>query len=133
MTRSPIIAQQCTVDTLQMLEDEQAQQLPTGVLSPPLTLGSSSMDGIVRIPTGYQPSRSFHNQNLLSSSSPGGYSERKRASVWINGLMFDNFPLPPGFRRHTWGDTECDLFLEQQPYYSLQKWTDLQMFVMGVG
>jgi hypothetical protein len=123
MTRSLIIAHQCTVDTLQRLEDEEAEQPHSGVLSPPLTPGSSSMERVVRVPARQIPPRSFDNQNF-HPPSPVRDSERKRASVWINGLMFDNSPLPPGFRRQTWGDTECALFLEQQPYYFLQKWTD---------
>jgi hypothetical protein len=125
MTRSLIIAHQCTIDTLQRLEEEEVRQLPTNSdpLSPPLTPGPSPIGRVVRTTAGHKPSRSFDNQNLRLPS-PTGISEWKRASIWINGLIFDNSPLPTGFRRQTWGDAECTLFLDQQPYCFLQKWTD---------
>ena len=30
--------------------------------------------------------------------------EKKRAPAWVSDLIFDNSPLPAGFRRNTWGD-----------------------------
>jgi hypothetical protein len=125
MTRSLIIAHQCTVDTLQRLEGEEVRQLPTNSdpLSPPLTPGLPPIGRVVRTTAGHKPSLSFDNQKFRLPS-PAGVSGRERASVWINDLIFDNSPLPAGFRRQTWGDAECSLFLDQQPYYFLQKWTD---------
>jgi len=125
MTRSLIIAHQCTVDTLQRLEDEEAQQLPTDSdpLSPPLTPGLSSISRGVRRPAAHKPSPSFDKRNFRSPLYAGD-SSRKRASVWINELIFDNSPLPGGFRRQTWGDAAGALFLDQQRYHFLQKWTD---------
>jgi hypothetical protein len=103
MTHSLMIAHQCTVETLERLENE--DNLP------------SSLDSGGLCP------RSFDNQKSqppLCSQDVG----RKRASVWINDLIFENASLPPGFRRHTWVDTECLEFLNQQPHYFLRKWTD---------
>jgi hypothetical protein len=103
MTHSLIIAHQCTVETLERLEDE--DNLPFSVDSPGLCPPS------------------FNNQkSQLPLCSPD--TSRKRASVWINDLIFKNACLPPGFRRHTWVDTECLEFLNQQPHYFLRKWTD---------
>lgn len=124
MTHSLIIAHQCTVDTLQRLEEEVQQQPTEGdLVSPPLTPGSPPLGRVVRAPAGHKPSRSFDNQNIRFPA-PAKDLASKRASVWINNLIFDNSPLPLGFRRQTWGDAECALFLDQQPYYFLQKWTD---------
>jgi hypothetical protein len=114
MTHSLIIAHQCTVETLERLEDGP---------SPPLTPGASSIARTLKTPTRYKPSRSFDSQKSqwpLCSPDIG----RKRASVWINDLIFETASLPPGFRRHTWGDTECLEFLDQQQHYFLRKWTD---------
>lgn len=125
MTRSLIIAQQCTVDTLQSLEEEEVQQQSSGddTLSPPLTSETPPLGRVLRIQARHRYSRSFDNPNF-PPPSPAKNLERKRASVWINDLIFDKSPLPPGFRRQTWGDAECALFLDQQPHYFLQKWTD---------
>jgi hypothetical protein len=125
MTRSLVIAHQCTIEILQRLEEEEVQQQPKegGPLSPPLTPGTSPLGFIVRGPTGHKSPRSFDNQNF-KLLSPSADPDKKRTSVWINNLIFDNSPLPPGFRRQTWGDAECSLLLDQQPYYFLQKWTD---------
>ena len=125
MTHSLVIAHQCTVDTLERLEDEEVQQssVENGEPSPPRTLGLSSISRILRLPARHKPSRSLNRQNR-QPPSPERDFQKKRASVWVNNLMFDNSPLPPGFRRQTWGDTECTSFLEEQPYYFLQKWTD---------
>jgi hypothetical protein len=125
MTRSLIIAHQCTVDTLQRLEDEEVQQLPTesDPLSPPLTPGPSSISRVLRAPVGHKPSRSIDKRTFRSPLYAGD-SDRKRVSVWINDLIFDKSPLPLGFRRQTWGEAECAMFLDQQPYYFLRKWTD---------
>jgi hypothetical protein len=124
MTHSLIIAHQRTVDTLERLEDEEVQQLfvDGDGPSPPLTPGPSSVAHVIRLPARQKQSQSFDDQNFRPSSPARG-TERKRASVWINDLMFDKSPLPPGFRRRTWGDVEFTMFLEQQPY-CLQKWTD---------
>jgi hypothetical protein len=92
MTHSLIIAHQCTVETLERLEDGP---------SPPLTPGASSIARTLKTPTRYKPSRSFDSQKSqwpLCSPDIG----RKRASVWINDLIFETASLPPGFRRHTW-------------------------------
>jgi hypothetical protein len=127
MTRSLIIAHQCTVDTLQRLEEEvlqQQQQTTEGdIISPPLTPGTPPLGRVIRGQSGHKSSRSFDNQNIRFPF-PTKDLASKRASVWINNLIFDNSPLPLGFRRQTWGDAECALFLDQQPYYFLQKWTD---------
>jgi hypothetical protein len=125
MTRSLIIAHQCTVETLQRLEDEEVQQLPTDSdpLSPQLAPGLSSTSRAMRGPAGHKPSPSFDKRNFRSPLYAGD-SNRKRASVWINELIFDNSPLPGGFRRQTWGDAAGALFLDQQRYHFLQKWTD---------
>jgi hypothetical protein len=123
MTHSLIIAHQCTVDDLERLEDEEGRQgwSENSKTPPPSgTLPSPSTARIVRVPTG--------NKTPLSpgarSGVLGGVIAGKRTSVWMNNLMFDDSPLPSGFRRQTWGDRECSMFLEQQPYYLLQKWTD---------
>ena len=63
-------------------------------------------------------------QSPVASSLYAENSGSKRVSVWINGLIFDQNPLPLGFRRQTWCDPECTLFLDEQPYYLLQKWID---------
>jgi hypothetical protein len=127
MTHSLIIAHQCTVDTLQRLEEEvllQQQQTTKGDLpSPPLTPGMPPLGRVIRGQSGHKSPRSFDNQNS-EFPSPTKNLASKRASIWINNLVFDNSPLPLGFRRQTWGDAECTLFLDQKPYYFLQKWTD---------
>ena len=125
MTRSLVIAHQCTVDTLQRLEDEEVQQSPTesDPLFPPLTPGPSSIGRFVRAPVGHTPSRSIDKRTFRSPLYAGD-SDRKRVSVWINDLIFDKSPLPLGFRRQTWGEAECATFLDQQPYYFLRKWTN---------
>jgi hypothetical protein len=125
MTRSLIIAHQCTVDTLQRLEEEVFQQQTTegDIISPPLTPGTPPLGRVIRGQSGHKSSRSSDNQNIRFPF-PTKDLASKRASVWINNLSFDNSPLPLGFRRQTWGDAECALFLDQQPYYFLQKWTD---------
>ncbi|CZR66657.1 uncharacterized protein PAC_16558 [Phialocephala subalpina] len=111
MTRSLIIAQQCTVDNIQSLEEEEeeVQQQLSGseMLSPPLTPGTPPVGRVMRIPAGHRYSRSFDNQTFRPPL-PAKDLERKRASVWINDLMFDKSPLP------------ADL----QPYYFLKKWSD---------
>lgn len=48
----------------------------------------------------------------------------RRASVWVNDLIFDSSLLPPGFRRQTWGDTLSSSFIAEQSYYLLEKWRD---------
>ena len=125
MTRSLVIAHQCTVDTLQRLENEEVQQLPTesDQLPLPLTPGPSSIGRVVRAPVGHTPSRSIDKRTFRSPLYAGD-SDRKRVSVWINDLIFDKSPLPLGFRRQTWGEAECAMFLDQQPYYFLRKWTN---------
>jgi len=126
MTRSLIIAHQCTVDTLQRLEEEVVQQQQTmegDLISPLLTPGTPPLGRVITGQSRHKSSRSFDNQNILFPF-PTKDLASKRASVWINYLIFDNSPLPLGFRRQTWGDTECALFLDQQPYYFLRKWTD---------
>jgi hypothetical protein len=125
MTRSLIIAHQCTVDTLQRLEEEvfQQQTMEGDIISPPLTPGTPPLGRVIRGQSGHKSSRSSDNQNIRFPF-PSKDLASKRASVWINNLIFDNSPLPLGFRRQTWGDAECALFLDQQPYYFLQKWTD---------
>lgn len=123
MTHSLIIAHQCAVTDLERLEDEEDRQErseksetppPSGALPSPRTAR------ILRIP--------IASKTPLSLGVRSGVSRdlvaRKRTSVWMNNLMFDDSPLPSGFRRQTWGDRECSVFLEQQPYYLLQKWTD---------
>ncbi|KIM94409.1 hypothetical protein OIDMADRAFT_60736 [Oidiodendron maius Zn] len=117
MTHSLIIAHQCSVDTLMKLEDEEYQQLPTESGEPSLsTTGPTSVGRVVQLPARDKP--------LPWQFGPTKGAERKRASIWLNDLIFDKSPLPPGFRRQTWGDEECTKFLELQPYYFLQKWTD---------
>jgi hypothetical protein len=124
MTRSLIIAHQCTVDTLQRLEEEEIQQPHTesDPPSPPSTPDPFSIGRVVRVPAEPQPSRPFNNQNfwlpLRAEESTG-----KRASIWMKDLMFDNSPLPDGFRRQTWSESGS-AFIDQQPYYFLRKWTD---------
>jgi len=119
MTHSLIIAHQCTVDTLEKLEDEEDQQSPNEKDDNPLQSGalpSPVTAQVLRLPARDKPSRSPRGDPILNAE--------KRASIWINDLVFDSSPLPSGFRRQTWGDRECSMFLEQQPYYLLQKWTD---------
>lgn len=124
MTRSLIIAHQCTVDTLEQLEEEVFQQpADYDLISRSLTPEIPLLGRVVRAPVGHKPSRSVDNRDIRSSS-PAKDLASQRASEWINNLIFDNSPLPLGFRRQTWGAAECALFLEQQPYYFLQKWTD---------
>ena len=92
-------------------------------MSLPLTPGLSSTSRAMRGPAGHKPSPSFDKRNFRSPLYAGD-SNRKRASVWINELIFDNSPLPGDFRRQTWGDSAGALFLDQQRYHFLQKWTD---------
>ncbi|KAE8449897.1 hypothetical protein EG329_007374 [Mollisiaceae sp. DMI_Dod_QoI] len=125
MTRSLIIAHQCTIDTLHRFEADEMEQLGTesGMPSALSVPEVSSAEGIVKSPTAQKQSQSFSNQST-QKLSPTGDSERKRASIWINDLLFDENPLPQGFRRQTWGDKDCAFFIQQQPYYFLRKWTD---------
>jgi hypothetical protein len=103
----------------EILEDEEDQQLstekddnppPLRALPPPVTAQ------VLRRPARDKPSRSLRGNPSLNTG--------KRASVWINDLVLDSCPLPSGFRRQTWEDGERSMFLEQQSYYLLQKWTD---------
>ena len=127
MTRSLIIAHQCTVDTLQELEEEEVQHLAaspeTELLAPPWIPGTQSVERVMMVSSKQKPSGSFDTQ-YFQPYSPGERVERKRTSIWINDLMFDKSPLPYGFRRQTWGVTECALFLEHEPHYFLRKWTN---------
>lgn len=133
MTQSLVIAHQCTIDTLQKLEqavskEQEQQTTETGLLSPPLTprvppRSTSPSTQVLRAQPGYRSPRLVNNQNLRLPSSIKDAAS-KRASVWINKLMFDESPLPVRFRRQTWGDAECTFFLDGQPDYFLQKWTD---------
>jgi hypothetical protein len=123
MTHSLIIAHQCSVDDLERLENEEDRQgMSEKSETPPPSgaLPSPSTARILRIPIG--------SKSPLSPRVRGGDRGEviagKRTSAWMNNLMFDNSPLPSGFRRQTWGDRKSSLFLEQQPYYLLQKWTD---------
>ncbi|KAE9375816.1 hypothetical protein N431DRAFT_315168, partial [Stipitochalara longipes BDJ] len=125
MTRSLVIAHQCTVDALHKLEEEEVQQqaIEGDPMSSQLIPGTPPLGQVVRAPAGHNSSQPFNTQKVRSpiyARNP----EKRRASVWINSLIFDDSPLPPGFRRQTWCDAECALFLDQQPYYFLQKWTD---------
>lgn len=135
MTRSLVIAHQCTVDTLRRLEEEvlQPQQTTEGdITSPPLTPGTPPLGRIIRGQSGHKSSRSFDNQ-IVRFPFPTKDLASKRASIWINNLIFDNSPLPLGFRRQTWGDAECALFLDQQPYYFLRKWIDQGEYLNELG
>jgi hypothetical protein len=124
ITRSLIIAHQCTVDNLQRLENEEVQQqaAESNPMSPQLPPGTLPLDRVLRAPTIHKPSRSFDKQ--IRSPIHARNPKSKRASVWINSLIFDDSPLPLGFRRQTWCDSEYALFLDKQPYHLLQKWTD---------
>ena len=124
MTRSLIIAHQCTVNNLQRLEHEEVEQQITepDPLSPPLTPSTHPPGRVVRGPSAHKASRSLDDRGR--SPIYEGDPASKRASVWINSLIFDKSPLPLGFRRQTWSDADCVLFLNQQPQYFLQKWTD---------
>jgi hypothetical protein len=43
--------------------------------------------------------------------------------VWASSLIFDNSPLPSGFRRNTWGDTASAPTIASQAHYLVQAWT----------
>jgi hypothetical protein len=125
MTHSLIIAHQCTVETLKKLEAEEGLPsfLETGDASPPLTPVIPPVARVLGLPARHKPSPAFGSQKSLPSL-PSRDVDRERASVWINDLIFENRSLPPGFRRHTWGDVDCTEFLEEQQHYFLRKWTD---------
>jgi hypothetical protein len=91
MTHSLIIAHQCTVETLEKLEDEEnmPSSVDSGEPSPPLTPGASSIARILRIPARHKPSQSFDSQKSQSPLYSPDIS-RKRASVWINDLIFES-------------------------------------------
>jgi hypothetical protein len=65
--------------------------------------------------------------NIEGVTSDGGAQKRatdsKRASVWVSNLIFNNSPLPTGFRRNTWGDTVSAPTIASQARYLVQAWT----------
>ncbi|KAH7386557.1 hypothetical protein BKA64DRAFT_711776 [Cadophora sp. MPI-SDFR-AT-0126] len=89
-----IIANRCAVDELETLENE-AEEQDEEKYDPPGT-------------------RTSEVKRIIKS---------KRASVWANSLIFDNSPLPSGFRRNTWGDTASAPTIASQAHYLVQAWT----------
>jgi len=122
------VAHQCAVNQLERLESEEAEERnsETGEESSSTTESQTPTTGIVRLQTGEGADRMlqlFDDQPVVPPATSGS-GKQKRASTWVKDLIFDNSPLPSGFRRQTWGDGISSMDNAQQAYYLVQKWTD---------
>ncbi|PMD62026.1 uncharacterized protein K444DRAFT_485157, partial [Hyaloscypha bicolor E] len=110
-----ITARQCTVDQLEILENEAEAQ--NAEQDDSIPEARSSEVEVMQIRTG-------NGETVISDGSAQKRStESKRASVWVSNLIFNNNPLPSGFRRNTWGDTISAPTIASQARYLVQEWT----------
>jgi hypothetical protein len=110
-----ITAHQCTVDQLEALENEAEAQ--NAEQDDSIPEARSSEVEVMQIRTG-------DREGLISDgSAQKRTTESKRASVWVSNLVFNNSPLPSGFRRNTWGDTISAPTIASQARYLVQAWT----------
>jgi hypothetical protein len=111
-----IVAHRCAVDQLEALESEAEEQDAEQVA--PILGAQSSETQAMKIKT----------WNRERVTGDVGVQQRrmtkKRASVWVSDLIFDNTPLPSGFRRNTWGDTVSSPNIASQARHLVQVWTD---------
>jgi hypothetical protein len=110
-----ITARQCTVDQLEILENEAEAQ--NAEQDDSIPEARSSEVEVMQI-------RNGNGETVISDGSAQKRStESKRASVWVSNLIFNNSPLPSGFRRNTWGDTISAPTIASQARYLVQEWT----------
>jgi hypothetical protein len=125
VAHSLVVAQRHTLDKLEKLEDEEFRLTSSAGFSVPhsVTPEPTPSARILRLPTGHKATRSIDSQ-IFRSSSTAVDPQNKRGSIWLGNIIFDSSSLPPEFRRQTWGDPTSVTFLEQQPMYLVQKWTE---------
>jgi hypothetical protein len=110
-----IAAHQCTVDQLEILENEAEAQ--NAEQDDSIPEARSSEVEVMQTRTG-------NRETVISDgSAQKRATESKRASVWVSNLIFNNSPLPSGFRRNTWGDTISAPTIASQARYLVQAWT----------
>jgi hypothetical protein len=125
---SLIVAHERAVNQLERLESEEAEEQNSEAReqSSSATETQSPTTGIDRLQTrdGANRMPGLFDEQPIYSPAASGSGKQKRASTWVKDLIFDNSPLPSGFRRQTWGDGISSMDNAQQAYYLVQKWTD---------
>lgn len=128
MIQSLIVAHRCAVDQLERLENEEVEERNFGVgeQSSSANEEQSATTAILRLPTKSRANRMpwLFDHRLVYPPATQGSVKQKRASAWASDLIFDNSPLPSGFRRQTWGDGISSSDMAQRADYLIQKWTD---------
>lgn len=99
------MAQQCAVDRLERLESEEAEEQNSvaGEQSSSATKAKSPTSGMDQLQTRDEANRIprlFDDQPVVPSAASGS-GKQKRASTWVQNLIFYNGPLPSGFCRQT--------------------------------
>jgi hypothetical protein len=119
VTQSLIIAEQCSVDELEKLEDEEFLQRGAEQISnveaaslSPVSRGGSTANRQSRIVDG----------ELLSALADAENTSQQRNSILFNSVMFDD--MSPTSRRQTWQEDLTSPFAVSQPINLLRKWTD---------
>jgi hypothetical protein len=110
-----IIAQQCAVEELERLEDEQETAKPDDHFSPteeiiPDSVGAQSLRPVVRRP--------------ILPRLETGMNDGKRRSVWLNDMLFGNNVGQDVRRQSLASVLTSSTYQSQQSVYLLQKWTD---------
>jgi hypothetical protein len=115
VTESLIIAQQCAVEELERLEDEQETAESDDLFSP--------TEEIIPDSDGAQSSRPVVRRPVLPRLETG-MNDGKRRSVWLTDMLFGN-NIGQDVRRQSLASVlTSSTYQSQQSVYLLQKWTN---------
>jgi hypothetical protein len=115
VTESLIIAQQCAVEELERLEDEQEIAEADDHFSP--------TEEIIPDLEGAQSSRPVIRRPILPRLETG-MNDGKRRSVWLNDMLFGNNVGQDVRRQSLASVLTTSTYQSQQSVYLLQKWTN---------